>query len=234
MKPSPAHLLRALVLSATAAALTAAAVLLAAPLVWPVAGVRVEGARMVSETGVWEAIPDRSSLLTLNAGTLERKIETNPWVKGAEVSRDWESGIVVVQVEERRAVLDGLVDGRRIVVAADGAELPGVGGAVLGTVRLDRSEVEEVREAGRVFDAGGVELESVDAVDARGVRATVEGRTVTFAGEVGDGQVRALSGVMGQHPDAPGFDLRSPRRVVVEADADAEAGSDAGAVEGGG
>lgn len=228
MKPTPGHLIRSVLLSTTVAALTAAAVFLVSYLAWPVAGVEVEGARMVPENDVWEAVPDRASLLTLNAATLKRRLNSNPWVQSVEVNRDWESGIVTVQVEERRAVLDGVVDGRRVMVAADGTELPGLGGAVLERVRLDRGELEEIREAGEVFEANGVTLESVDAVGAEGVRATVEGRDVIFSGRVGGGQARALPGVMERHPEAAGFDLRSPRRVVVEAETGPGSGADEG------
>ncbi|MDP8949846.1 MAG: FtsQ-type POTRA domain-containing protein, partial [Actinomycetota bacterium] len=95
------------------AALTTVTVFVASYLILPVAGVQVTGARMFPESEAWYAVPARASLLTLNTASLEREVESNPWVKSAMVTRDWESGIVTVQVEERRAILDAEIDGRR-------------------------------------------------------------------------------------------------------------------------
>ena len=197
------------------AVLTTLAILLFAYLVAPVAGLRVEGARMFPETEAWNAVPEHASLLTLNTEMLERRVESNPWVEGAEVSKNWESGIVTVQVEERRAVLDGEVNGRRVILTADGTELPGLGGADLRKVQLGEDQVGEIVEFGRVLKRNGVTLDSVDEVGPGGIEATVEGRRVIFSGSVGDGQVRALEDVMRRHPEAPIFDLRSAERVVV-------------------
>jgi hypothetical protein len=151
----------------------------------------------------------------LNAEMLERKVESNPWVKGAEVSKNWESGIVTIQVKERRPVLDGEVDGRRVILTADGTELPGLGGAQLGKVELDEDQLGEIVEFGRVLERNGVRLDSVDEVGPGGIEATVEGRRVIFSGRVGEDQVQALKDVMRWHPEAPIFDLRSDDRVVV-------------------
>ena len=197
------------------AVLTTLAILLFAYLVAPVAGLRVEGARMFPETEAWNAVPEHASLLTLNTKMLERRVESNPWVEGAEVSKNWESGIVTVQVEERRAVLDGEVNGRRVILTAEGRELPGLGGADLRKVELDEDQLGEIVEFGRVLKRNGVTLDSVDEVGPGGIEATVEGRRVIFSGSVGDGQVRALKDVMRWHPEAPIFDLRSAERVVV-------------------
>jgi POTRA domain-containing FtsQ-type protein len=213
--PALRTFLRSISISAAVAVLTTVAILLVAHLVAPVAGLRVEGARMFPETEAWNAIPEHASLLTLNAEMLERRVESNPWVEGAEVSKNWESGIVTVQVEERRAVLDGEVNRRRVILTADGAKLPGLGGADLRKVELDEDQVGDIVEFGRVLQSNGVTLDSVDEVGPGGIEATVEGRRVIFSGGVGDGQVRALKDVMRRHPEAPIFDLRSAERVVV-------------------
>jgi hypothetical protein len=63
-------------------------------------------------------------------------------------------------------------------------------------------------------------MESVDAAGPGGIAATVEGRTVVFAGEVSEHQVRALDEVMGRWREGVVFDLRSPGRVVATADAE--------------
>jgi POTRA domain, FtsQ-type len=209
------NLLRALVISAAVAALTTVVVFVGAYLSVPVAGVQVVGARMFPESEAWNAVPDRASLLTLNTAALERKVRSNLWVKGAVVTKNWDSGIVTVEVEERRAVLDAEVEGRRVIVAADGAKLPELGGADLERIELDEDLLGDVLEFARVLESNGVKLDSVDEAGPGGIEATVEGRRVVFSGGVGDEQARTLEEVMGEHPDAPIFDLRSPQRVVV-------------------
>lgn len=170
---------------------------------------------MFPESEAWNAVPDRASLLTLNTTALERKVESNPWVESAVVTKNWDSGIVMVEVEERRAILDAEVDGRRVILAEDGTRLPGLGGADLGRVELDENRLGEILEFASVLENNEVALDSVNGVGAAGVEATVEGRRVVFSGSVGGQQARALEDIMGEHPDARIFDLRSPGRVVV-------------------
>ncbi len=181
----------------------------------PVTGVQVAGARMFPESKAWNAVPARASLLTLNTASLEREIESNPWVKRAVVTKDWESGIVTVHVEERHVVLDAEVDGRRVILAENGAELPGPGGASLRRVELDEDQLGEILEFARVLESNGVRLDSVDEAGPGGIEASVEGRRVVFSGSVASGQARVLKGIMEEHPEARIFDLRSPERVVV-------------------
>ena len=201
------------------AVLTALIALVVSYLFFPVTGMEVKGARMFPESEAWEAIPEHASLLSLNADAIERRIESNPWVKGAEVIKDWESGIVTVQVEERNAVLDGDFDGRRIVLAADGTELPGLGGASLARGGVDDEvQLEEISSVGKVLEESGVVLDSIDIVDARGVEASVEGYRTLFGREVRGGQARVLKGLMEEQPEASYFDLRSPERVVAAAE----------------
>ena len=197
------------------ASLTTVTVVVLSYLILPVAGVKVAGARMFPESMASDAVPARASLLTLNAAALEREIESNPWVKRAVVTRNWESGIVTVHVEERRVVLDAEVDGRRVILAEDGTELPGLGGASLRRVELDEDQLGDILAFVRVLESNGVRLDSVNEIGPGGIEASVEGRRVVFSGSVAGGQVRALEGVMGEHPEAPSFDLRSPQRVVV-------------------
>ena len=197
------------------ALLTAAVVFLTSYTVSPLAGVRVEGTRMYPAADVWEAVPDRASLLTLNTATVEQRIESNPWVEGATVTREWDSGIVAVQVEERAALVNAEMDGRRVISALDGTELPGLGGADLNSVGLDGDQLEDILETGRVLENNKVAIDSVDRSDAGGVEATVDGRRVIFAGVVREAQAKALRGLMERYPDAERFDLRSSDRVVV-------------------
>jgi cell division protein FtsQ len=200
------------------AALTALSAFIVSYLLYPMTGIEVRGARMFPQSEAWEAAPNHANLLSLNTNILEKQVESNPWVKGARVSKDWESGIVTVEVEERKAVLDGDLGGRRIVLAADGTELPGLGGASLKQVALDEARLEEILRIGEVLEETGVMLDSIDGVGAGGIEATVEGRRVLFGREVGDGQARALVGFMKKHPEVPHFDLRSPERIVIGAE----------------
>ena len=170
---------------------------------------------MYPQSEVTDAIPDHASLLTLNEEMVKRNLESHPWVQGVEVNENWNSGIVTVQVEERRPVLDAEVDGRRFVLSADGEELPGPGGAGLERVELDRDQVGEILVFARTLRRSGLTLESVDGAGAGGIEATVEGREVIFSGNIGERRVKALKHIMPGHPDAGVFDLRSPERVVV-------------------
>jgi POTRA domain, FtsQ-type len=197
------------------AAATTLLVVLVTYLSYPVAGVRVEGASMYPETAAADAVSNHASLLTLNERMLEQKVESNPWVQGAEVNENWKSGIVTVQVEERRPVLDAEVDGREIILSSDGQELPGLGGASLKEMELDRDQVGEILVFARTLHESGLTLDSVDGVGAGGIETTVEGRPVIFSGNVGTRRVSALENIMPEHPDATVFDLRSPERVVV-------------------
>jgi cell division septal protein FtsQ len=90
--------IRPVAISVAVALLTAFAALTVSYLLFPVTGIEVTGARMFPESEAWEAFPEHASLLLLNLDALERRIESNPWVKGAKMSKDWESGIVKVEV----------------------------------------------------------------------------------------------------------------------------------------
>ena len=219
---------RPVAISGAVALLTAFVALTVSYLLFPVTGVEVEGARMFPESEAWQAFPEHASLLLLNLDALERRIESNPWVKGAKVLKDWESGIVTVEVEERRPVLDGDLGGRRIVLSADGTELPGLGGTGLERIGIDEVQLEEILRVSRVLEDNGVTLDSVDGVGAKGVNATVEGRSVLFAGNVSVGQVLALEGLIEEHTDAPYFDLRTPERVVIGTEPGKESGAKTG------
>ena len=190
-------------------------VLLVTYLNYPVKGVRVEGAHMFPASEVTDAVPDNASLLTLNNQMLEDRVESNPWVQGAEVNENWNSGIVTVKVKERWPMLYAEVDGREIVLSADGRELPGLGGASLEELELDRDQVGEILDFANELHDNGVTLDSIDGVGAGGTRATVAGRPVIFSRNVTDGQAEALKSIMPKHPDARVFDLRSSGRVVV-------------------
>ncbi len=200
------------------AVLTTLTTLFVSYLLFPVTGIEVQSARMFPELEAWEAVPNHASLPFLNSEAVERRIASNPWVKGVKVLKDWESGIVTVEVEERKAVLDGDLGDRRVVVAEDGTELPGLGRTDLERVGLDEVQLEEILRVGEVLEENGVGLDSIDGVGAGGVEATVGGRPVLFGDGLEDGQAQVLADFVEEHPEASYFDLRSPKRVVIGAE----------------
>ena len=175
---------------------------------------------MLPETAVWDTISDRDSLITLNARMVQNKIESNPWVESARVTKLWRSGIVLVKVEERKPVLYAkLGGGRGVVFAADGTRLPGLGGADLNQVAVEEDQVDKILEAGKILRSHGNQLESIDAISAEGVEATVDGREVIFSSHPDDTQAEALPDVMRRNPGVKLFDLRSPGRIVLSNEA---------------
>ncbi|MDQ4003913.1 MAG: FtsQ-type POTRA domain-containing protein, partial [Actinomycetota bacterium] len=85
-------LLQSVAISAAVAALTALSAFVVSYLLYPVTGIEVQGARMFPESEAWEATPRYANLLSLNARAVEKRIKSNPWVKGARVTKDWKSG----------------------------------------------------------------------------------------------------------------------------------------------
>ncbi len=210
------QLVRPICISLAISVLTAILVYIGAYLIYPVTGMKVEGARMLPETQVWNSVPDRASLLTLNSALLQRRLESNSWVESARVLKDWRSGIVTVEVEERRPFLSGEVDGRKTVFAADGTELPRLGGVSLPLIELNERRLKSILSSGQILEENGAAIESITGVGPGGVEARVNGRRVIFSRVVREGQVENLAEVMRQNPGAPVFDLRSPERIVVE------------------
>lgn len=203
------------------AALGMSALSIALYLLFPVEEVRVEGNEMLPDSAILEDIPERASLPMIGARGLKREVDSNPWVKGVTVNKSWGSGMVVVEVEERDAVLNAsLAGGERVVLAQDGTELPGLGGASLSPLEVDRVRLEEIRSGQKALEENGVEVESVESVGARGVELSVRGpggdrAPVLFSGGIGGGQARVLEGLLRERPEARYFDLRTPERVVV-------------------
>jgi hypothetical protein len=211
--------LGALALSALVAALTTLLVFTLSYLVFPVSEVRLEGARMLPESRVKELVGERASLLTLNTGALERRVESDPWVYSARVSKNWDSSIVTVEVEERTAILRAVVEGRERFYSADGVELPGAGGARLPELRLERWQVEEILGVVGVLEEGGVRIRAVESAGAGGVFVSLgSGQRAVLSGGVSEEQVAALREIMASYPGAEYFDLRSPGRVIVGLD----------------
>jgi hypothetical protein len=218
-------LLRAVAISACVATLTALVAFVASYLLYPVTGTEVKGANMLPESEAREAVPEYASLLSLNEGAVVRRVKSNPWVKDARVLKDWDSGIVTIEVEERKAVLYGNLDGRQVMYAADGTELPELGGEDLKRVDLDEAQLEEVLSIGEALDSDGITLDSVDGSGAGGITATVEGYRVFFADSVGNGQVLALKDLLEKHTEAAYLDLRSPGRIVIPESSSGENGA---------
>lgn len=201
-------------------ALGLATLVIALYLLFPVEEVRVEGNEMLPDSAILQEFPERTSLPVVRARGLAQEVESNPWVKGVGVNKRWDSGIVAVEVEERDAVLDAsLAGGERVVLAEDGTELPGLGGASLSRVEIDRARLEEIRAGQKALEENGVEVASVESVGARGVELSVRGAggrvPVLFSGGIGGGQARVFEGLLRERPEARYFDLRTPERVVV-------------------
>ena len=230
MNDTRRQLLRSISVTIALIALATIAVYIAAYFLLPIKDVQVKGNRMLPKKEVAQDIPDHTSLLTLNSQALKRNLKSNSWVKGVGVTKDWQSGIVTVEVKERHAVLSAEVGKKRIILAQDGTELPGFGGANLKTLKLDRSRLEEIVRAGKVLQRNGIELQSVDASGPGGVRASIRGHRVVFSGDIGRDQVQALVGIMKKNPKAGVFDLRSPERVVVGPPDGASGGSPSGSL----
>lgn len=208
--------LRPISLSVAVAVLTAIVVYIVSYLAYPVSGIDVQGSRMLPKAEVWQAVPDRASLITLNETLLKERLKSNPWVKSVSISRDWKSGIVTVEVEERDPFLSGEIDGRKVAYATDGAEIPSLGGVGLKRVPLDPRRLEEILQVGKTLQDNGVTVDSISGVGAGGIEALVDGRKVLLAGDVGARQAQALPDLMSRHPEVTTFDLRSPERIVIQ------------------
>lgn len=207
-------------------ALALSALVIVLYLLFPVEQVRVEGNRMLADSEITRNIPDRTNLALIHAGSLQANVDSNVWVEGVSVNKDWDSGMVSVQVEERDAALNAsLKGGERVILSEDGTRLPGLGGASLSELEVDEARLEEIRAGQKSLEESGVEVESVDSVGAQGIEVSVrrpEGppARALFSGEIGAGQARVLEGLLDERPDARYFDLRTPERVVVGGEPD--------------
>jgi cell division protein FtsQ len=205
-------------------AIGASGILISLYLLFPLNDIRVEGNEMLPASALLEDIPDRTSLPMIRAGNLERGLNSNSWVKGVDVNKDWDSGTVVVEVEERAAALNAsLTGGERVVLAEDGTRLPGLGGASLSEIEVGRVRLKQIQEGQKVLERNGVEVESVESVGGEGVELSVKGSggsggsgsKVMFSGGIGGGQARMLEELLSERSEARYFDLRTPGRVVV-------------------
>lgn len=193
-------------------------------LLFPLNDIKVEGNEMIPASALLEGVPERTSLPMIRADNLERGLNSNSWVEGVSVNKDWDSGTVVVKVEERAAALNAsLNQEEQVVLAEDGTRLPGLGGASLSEIEVDRVRLKEIQEGQKVLEGNGVEIESVESVGGEGVELSVEGSgdsggsgsKVMFSGGIGGGQARMLEELLSERSEARYFDLRTPGRVVV-------------------
>jgi hypothetical protein len=196
-------------------------VLIALYLLFPLNDIRVEGNEMLLDSALLEDIPERTNLLMIRASDLERGLNSNPWVEGVDVNKDWDSGTVVVKVKERAAALNArLTGGERVVLAEDGTRLPGLGRASLSEIEVGRVRLKEIQEGQRSLERNGVAVESVESVGGEGVELSVKGSEgsgskVMFSGGIGGGQARMLDELLSERSEARYFDLRTAGRVVV-------------------
>ncbi len=189
-------------------------------LLFPVEQVNVEDNQRLPEEEILQNIPERTSLIAISARSLYNDVNSNPWVEGVNVNKNWRSGTVTVQVEERNPSLNvKLQNGESVVVAEDGTRLPGLGGSSLPEVELDADRLDEVQSIQRTLDEGGVEVKSVNSVGAQGIvfsvsRAEGQDARVIASEDVGIGQARVLDDLLRERPEARYFDLRTPGRVI--------------------
>lgn len=196
----------------------ASVVLIALYLMFPLNDIRVEGNEMLPDSALLEDVPDRTNLPMIRASDLERGLNSNPWVEGVDVNKDWDSGTVVVKVKERAAALNAsLTSGERVVLAEDGTRLPGLGGASLSEIEVGRVRLKEIQEGQSSLERNGVGVESVESAGGEGVELSVKGSgaKVMFSGGIGGGQARMLDELLSERSEARYFDLRTPGRVVV-------------------
>lgn len=115
---------RGLLLSAVALLLLAG-LLLAVWFGLPIRSVRVEGNRALSSARVAELAGVRKGFGWVYYGAWRASaLEQHPWVRGATLTRVFPD-TVVVRVEEREPAARVVRDGREVVIAWDGVELPG-------------------------------------------------------------------------------------------------------------
>ncbi|MGI8650226.1 MAG: cell division protein FtsQ/DivIB [Rubrobacter sp.] len=205
------------IVSVAAGVVAAATIFVGAYVAFPLESVSVEGTEMLPKSKVEQLVSSRTSLLTLNAASLKEEIEASPWVEDATISRDWQKREVIVDVDERVAVLRASVDGKTEILASDGASLPGDGDMDLPVVELESWQTSEVLAVARAIEDGGAGLESVDSVGVEGISATVAGRKILLSDSVKTEQIEALGDVFRENPEAAVFDLRSPGRIIVSA-----------------
>lgn len=198
--------------------MTAACVFASAYLLFPLNGIQVKGAVMFQRSELSDFDSRGSSLLTLNSSALEKTVLEDPWVSDVSVEKNWSDNVAVVKVEERKPILMAKIDGEEVVFAPDGEELPGEGTVDLDPVEVEWYEVDGILRAVRTMRESGARVGSVEGYGVEGIEATVEGYKVIFSEDVGPEQARALRGVIAANPQASGFDLRSPGRVVVSGD----------------
>jgi cell division protein FtsQ len=98
---------------------------------------RVTGLKHLSRGQVARlgALNSHTNVLWLSPGAVERRLERNPWILRAEISRNL-PGTIAVSIEERTPVAVAWSSVRRLLVAADGTLLD----VAPSSVRLPRIE----------------------------------------------------------------------------------------------
>jgi cell division protein FtsQ len=98
---------------------------------------RVTGLKHLSREQVARlgALNSHTNVLWLSPGAVERRLERNPWILRAEISRNL-PGTIAVSIEERTPVAVAWSSVRRLLVAADGTLLD----VAPSSVRLPRIE----------------------------------------------------------------------------------------------
>lgn len=162
--------------------------------------IRVEGAGHLSEAKVLKIAglgPD-SNLLYADLAAAERRLERQPWISQATVTRSLPHTLDI-QVVERAPVATAVTAGHRVLVSADGVALGGVPAVhALPIITSPEGSADLTRATLRV----GAEA---SAAMPAGLRAQIESITVDAAGTI---SVRMRGGVLVTYGDDSQLDAK--------------------------
>jgi cell division protein FtsQ len=134
----------------------------------------------------------RTNVLWLSTGGLERRLESNPWIRDARISRTLPSGISIVVVERKPAAI---LAGSGLVVSGDGvilgpggeeANLPAIGGGI-GRIGPDTSrlpfDLPSLQMVRSLPPALAPLVARIGSDPSRGLILTLQGGTPVFLGD---------------------------------------------------
>lgn len=116
---------------------------------------RVSSAQVASEA----AIPVGTTLLTLDANRIAQRVEVDPWVQSAAVSRQFPHTVVITVQERRPVAYVDVGGGKTWLVSNDGRWLAPRSGSATGTLIT-------VRDAPGLIPAPGAAVESTELANA--------------------------------------------------------------------
>jgi cell division protein FtsQ len=159
-------------MAVTAAIAAASFVVVSRSSVFHVRDVEVTGIHHLSRAAVirLSGITGSSNVLWIDAGGVERRLETEPWIASADVRTSLPDGVEISVVERTPVAIVRTSSGRRLV-AADGTVLGMAGSQRLPTIHLPRDATRldtpftlsaPSRVVGAISASGGPALRTVD------------------------------------------------------------------------